>query len=197
MWIILVVSRLKWRKRKRCDQFCNQGLKGDACKQLRKEVGASLSCCCSKSALPDTSLRLLDGRAKTPHPRYESVESRLEPYHSTTNNKRSVHPYENLLMSLGKPVRKATAVRKAIAFLDKQLDHLLERIQEQQNLSPQEVVMDKLMSNVEWDELIHTEMVKTVVKSEDLDLDCVHAKDGLHLHGVHVVQDMHEANQSW
>ncbi|GJV22936.1 hypothetical protein Tco_1375631 [Tanacetum coccineum] len=30
-----------------------------------------------------------------------------------------------------------------------------------------EVVMDKLMSNVEWDELIHTEMVKTVVEFED------------------------------
>ncbi|GJY22381.1 hypothetical protein Tco_0396039 [Tanacetum coccineum] len=42
MWIILVVSRLKWRKRKRCGQFCDQGLKGDACKKLRKEVGASL-----------------------------------------------------------------------------------------------------------------------------------------------------------
>ncbi|GJX21427.1 hypothetical protein Tco_0224104 [Tanacetum coccineum] len=42
MWIILVVPRLKWRKRKRCGQFCDQGLKGDACKQLRKEVGASL-----------------------------------------------------------------------------------------------------------------------------------------------------------
>ncbi|GJU89987.1 reverse transcriptase domain-containing protein [Tanacetum coccineum] len=44
MWIILVVPRLKWRKRKRCGQFCDQGLKGDACKQLRKEVGASLRC---------------------------------------------------------------------------------------------------------------------------------------------------------
>ncbi|GJU36071.1 reverse transcriptase domain-containing protein [Tanacetum coccineum] len=36
MWIILVVTRLKWRKRKRCDQFCDPGLKGDACKKLRK-----------------------------------------------------------------------------------------------------------------------------------------------------------------
>ncbi|GJZ32270.1 hypothetical protein Tco_0577706 [Tanacetum coccineum] len=43
-WIILVVQRLKWRKRKRCGQFCDQGLKGDACKQLRKELGASLRC---------------------------------------------------------------------------------------------------------------------------------------------------------
>ncbi|GKD50084.1 ribonuclease H-like domain-containing protein [Tanacetum coccineum] len=44
MWIILVVPRLKWRKRKRCGQFCDQGLKGYACKQLRKELGASLRC---------------------------------------------------------------------------------------------------------------------------------------------------------
>ncbi|GJR37473.1 hypothetical protein Tco_1213157 [Tanacetum coccineum] len=44
MWIILVVPQLKWRKRKRCGQFCDQGLKGDACKQLSKEVGASLRC---------------------------------------------------------------------------------------------------------------------------------------------------------
>ncbi|GJW33500.1 hypothetical protein Tco_0053532 [Tanacetum coccineum] len=59
------------------------------------------------------------------------------------------------------------------------------------------IVMDKLISNVDWDELIHIEMVKTVVEAEDLDLDCVHTKDGLHLHGVRVVQDVHEANQSW
>ncbi|GJW38714.1 hypothetical protein Tco_0064559 [Tanacetum coccineum] len=58
------------------------------------------------------------------------------------------------------------------------------------------VVKDKLMNNVEWDELMHTEMVKTVVESEDLDLDCVHAEDGLHLHGVRVVQDMYEADQN-
>ncbi|GKF77923.1 hypothetical protein Tco_0230393 [Tanacetum coccineum] len=30
-----------------------------------------------------------------------------------------------------------------------------------------------------------------------VDLDSVHAEDELHLHGVHVVQDMHEADQSW
>ncbi|GJY04002.1 hypothetical protein Tco_0369942 [Tanacetum coccineum] len=30
-----------------------------------------------------------------------------------------------------------------------------------------------------------------------VDLDCVHAEDGLHLHGVRVVQDIHEADQSW
>ncbi|GJU49182.1 hypothetical protein Tco_1218737 [Tanacetum coccineum] len=29
------------------------------------------------------------------------------------------------------------------------------------------VVMNKLMSSVDWDELIHIEMVKTVVESED------------------------------
>ncbi|GKD99191.1 putative reverse transcriptase domain-containing protein [Tanacetum coccineum] len=57
--------------------------------------------------------------------------------------------------------------------------------------------MDKLMSNVEWDELIHTEMVETIVESDNLDLDCVHAEDGLRLHGVHVVQDMHEADQRY
>ncbi|GKD81212.1 hypothetical protein Tco_1348051 [Tanacetum coccineum] len=70
------------------------------------------------------------------------------------------------------------------------------------------------MSNVELDELIHIEMIKTVVEVEDccmktdkcyievvssadlqqmqVDLDCLHAEDGLHLHGVCVVQDMHE-----
>ncbi|GJU65060.1 hypothetical protein Tco_1246895 [Tanacetum coccineum] len=48
-----------------------------------------------------------------------------------------------------------------------QLDHLLERIPKQQDLGPQEVVMDKYMSNVEWDELIHIEMVETVVEAED------------------------------
>ncbi|GJT65847.1 hypothetical protein Tco_1017327 [Tanacetum coccineum] len=53
------------------------------------------------------------------------------------------------------------------------------------------------MSNVEWDELIHIEMVETVVEAEDLDLDYVYAEDELHLHGVRVVQDMHEADQSW
>ncbi|GJY23614.1 hypothetical protein Tco_0397272 [Tanacetum coccineum] len=74
------------------------------------------------------------------------------------------------------------------------------------------------MSNVEWDELIHIEIVETVLEAEDccmktnkcsfevvssadlqqmqVDLDCVHAEDGLHLHGVRVVQDMHEADQS-
>ncbi|GJT79683.1 hypothetical protein Tco_1054025 [Tanacetum coccineum] len=30
-----------------------------------------------------------------------------------------------------------------------------------------------------------------------VDLDCVHARDGLHWHGDRVVQDMHEADQSW
>ncbi|GJZ87650.1 hypothetical protein Tco_0659260 [Tanacetum coccineum] len=29
-------------------------------------------------------------------------------------------------------------------------------------------------------------------KEELVDLDCLHAEDGLHLHGVRVVQDMHE-----
>ncbi|GJS84171.1 hypothetical protein Tco_0750712 [Tanacetum coccineum] len=78
--------------------------------------------------------------------------------------------------------------------------------------------MDKLMSNVEWDELIYTEMVKIVVESKDcymktdkclsevvssadllqlqVDLDCVYAKGRLHLHGVRVVQDIHEADQN-
>ncbi|GJR28784.1 hypothetical protein Tco_1105016 [Tanacetum coccineum] len=51
-----------------------------------------------------------------------------------------------------------------------------------------EVVMDKKMSNVDWNELIQTEMVKTVVEAED----CY----GLHLHGVRVVLDRHEAGQS-
>ncbi|GJZ76061.1 hypothetical protein Tco_0640526, partial [Tanacetum coccineum] len=41
-----------------------------------------------------------------------------------------------------------------------------------------------------------------VVSSADLqqlqvDLDCIYAKDGLHLHGVRAVQDMREADQSW
>ncbi|GJY30650.1 hypothetical protein Tco_0414145 [Tanacetum coccineum] len=40
------------------------------------------------------------------------------------------------------------------------------------------------------------------VSSADLqlmqvDIEYVHAEDGLHLHGVRVVQDMHEADQSW
>ncbi|GJT71382.1 retrovirus-related pol polyprotein from transposon TNT 1-94 [Tanacetum coccineum] len=52
------------------------------------------------------------------------------------------------------------------------------------------------MSNVEWDELIHIEMVKTIVEAEDY-LDCIHTEDGLHLHGVLVVKDMHESDQSW
>nr|GEU96498.1 hypothetical protein [Tanacetum cinerariifolium] len=56
--------------------------------------------------------------------------------------------------------------------------------------------MDKQMSNVEWDELIHIEMVENVVEAKDYYLDCVHAEDGLHLHGVRVVQDMHEADES-
>nr|GEZ42696.1 hypothetical protein [Tanacetum cinerariifolium] len=33
-------------------------------------------------------------------------------------------------------------------------------------------------------------------ESTRVDLDCVHAEDGLHLYRVHVVQDMHEANQT-
>ncbi|GJV78102.1 hypothetical protein Tco_1509686 [Tanacetum coccineum] len=37
--------------------------------------------------------------------------------------------------------------------------------------------------------------LKNIVPS-GVDLDCVHAEDGLHLHGVRVVQDMHEADQS-
>nr|GEV62368.1 hypothetical protein [Tanacetum cinerariifolium] len=44
------------------------------------------------------------------------------------------------------------------------------------------------MTNVEWDELVHIEMVETIAESED-------CYDGLHLHGVRVVQDMHEADQ--
>ncbi|GJX41335.1 hypothetical protein Tco_0256325 [Tanacetum coccineum] len=35
------------------------------------------------------------------------------------------------------------------------------------------------------------------LESTRVDLDCVHAEDELHLHGVRVVQDMHEADQSW
>nr|GEY22064.1 hypothetical protein [Tanacetum cinerariifolium] len=45
-------------------------------------------------------------------------------------------------------------------------------------------------------------VISEVVSSADLprmqvDLDCVHAEDELHLHGVCVVHDMHEAGQSW
>nr|GFA03545.1 hypothetical protein [Tanacetum cinerariifolium] len=50
------------------------------------------------------------------------------------------------------------------------------------------VVMDELMSNVDWDDLKHMEMVKAFVEVKD----CY----GLHLHGVRVVQDRHEADQS-
>nr|GEV99313.1 hypothetical protein [Tanacetum cinerariifolium] len=45
------------------------------------------------------------------------------------------------------------------------------------------------VSNVDWEKLIHIEMVKTVVEVKD----CL---DGLHLHGVRVVYDRHEADQS-
>ncbi|GJR34049.1 hypothetical protein Tco_1209733 [Tanacetum coccineum] len=37
---------------------------------------------------------------------------------------------------------------------------------------------------------------KKVAVAGGVDLDCVHAEDGLHLHGVRVVQDRHEADQS-
>nr|GEY74797.1 retrovirus-related Pol polyprotein from transposon TNT 1-94 [Tanacetum cinerariifolium] len=48
----------------------------------------------------------------------------------------------------------------------------------------------------------HRGDILLVVSSADLqqmqvDLDCVHAEDGLHLHGVRVVQDTHKADQSW
>ncbi|GKB58979.1 hypothetical protein Tco_0915165 [Tanacetum coccineum] len=89
-----------------------------------------------------------------------------------------------------------TAVRKAITFLRQAIGS---SPGEKTGIAKPEstrVMMDKLMSNVEWDELIHIEMVKTVVEAEDLDLDCVHAEDKLHLNGVRVVQDRHEADQS-
>ncbi|GJU29223.1 zinc finger, CCHC-type containing protein [Tanacetum coccineum] len=56
---------------------------------------------------------------------------------------------------------------------------------------------------VEWmTDCIKVVMDNEVVSCADLqqmqvDLDCVHAEDRLHLHVVHVVQDMHEADQSW
>nr|GEU52181.1 hypothetical protein [Tanacetum cinerariifolium] len=75
------------------------------------------------------------------------------------------------------------------------------------------------MINVDSVELILVVMVKTVVEVEycrkrmdkccsemvssvdlqrmQVDLDCTHTSDGLHLYGVRVVQDMHEVNHSF
>nr|GEX50601.1 hypothetical protein [Tanacetum cinerariifolium] len=75
------------------------------------------------------------------------------------------------------------------------------------------------MSNVDSVELILVVMVKIIVEVEycfkrmdkccsemvssadlqrmQVDLDCAHASDGLNLHGVRVVQDMHEVDHSW
>ncbi|GJS13728.1 hypothetical protein Tco_0408200 [Tanacetum coccineum] len=47
-------------------------------------------------------------------------------------------------------------------------------------------------SNVDWDELIHVVRVKTVVEVED----CCNKTDCIQ-HGIRVVQDMHEVDQSW
>ncbi|GJU54354.1 hypothetical protein Tco_1228068 [Tanacetum coccineum] len=58
--------------------------------------------------------------------------------------------------------------------------------------------MDNEMSNVDWVELIHIVMRKTVVEVEDyLDLDAFSINAGTSLHGVRFVQDMHEVDQSW
>ncbi|GKF75424.1 hypothetical protein Tco_0224868, partial [Tanacetum coccineum] len=101
-------------------------------------------------------------------------------------------------------LKEATTVRKAIALLRQAIGSSpeentrttkLESTRERMN-DRIEVVMDKKISDVDWDELIHTEMVETVVEVEDLDLDCVHTEDRLHLHGVRVIQDMHKADQS-
>ncbi|GJY54088.1 reverse transcriptase domain-containing protein [Tanacetum coccineum] len=91
-------------------------------------------------------------------------------------------------------LEEATAVRKAIALLREAIGSSPGK--KTGTTKPESTrVMDKKMSNIEWDELIHIEMVKTVVEVEDLDLDCVQAEDELHLHGVRVVQVMHEVDQ--
>ncbi|GJW75878.1 hypothetical protein Tco_0135248 [Tanacetum coccineum] len=84
-------------------------------------------------------------------------------------------------------LEEATAVRKAIVLLRQVIGS-----------SPRKNIITAKpkstrdeMNSAEWDELIHIEMVETVVEAED----CFHAEDRLHLHRVHVVQDKHEANQ--
>ncbi|GKG25123.1 hypothetical protein Tco_0395751, partial [Tanacetum coccineum] len=59
------------------------------------------------------------------------------------------------------------------------------------------------VEQIRFDDSFETDMDMLVERMNDLievvmvDLDCVHAEDGLHLHGVHIVHDMHEADQSW
>nr|GEY81281.1 hypothetical protein [Tanacetum cinerariifolium] len=88
-------------------------------------------------------------------------------------------------------LEEAKGVRKAIALLRQAIRSSLEEktgTAKLESTRGDSVVMDKMMNNVEWDELIHIEMVKIVVEVED----CYK----LHLHGVHVVEDMHEADQN-
>nr|GEU78052.1 hypothetical protein [Tanacetum cinerariifolium] len=60
-----------------------------------------------------------------------------------------------------------TTVRKAIALLRQAIRSSPGEKTGIKNPSLQEVVMDKLMSNVEWDELINIEMVKIVFEVKD------------------------------
>ncbi|GKD65267.1 hypothetical protein Tco_1307375, partial [Tanacetum coccineum] len=80
----------------------------------------------------------------------------------------------------------ATTIRKAIALLRQEI-----------RSSPGENTETAKPESIRGD----SAMGYVVVSSADLpqmqvDLDCVHAEDKLHLHGVRVVQDRHEADQS-
>ncbi|GJY00392.1 hypothetical protein Tco_0357410 [Tanacetum coccineum] len=98
-----------------------------------------------------------------------------------------------MIMLKGNTFDAATAVRKAIALLRQAIGSSLgeeEITGTQIKLESNGVTRLGCVSNL-----------SVVVSSADLlqmqvDLDCVHAKDELHFHRVHVVQDRYEADQS-
>ncbi|GKB63009.1 hypothetical protein Tco_0919195, partial [Tanacetum coccineum] len=75
-------------------------------------------------------------------------------------------------------LEEAIAVRKAIALLRQEIGS-----------SPRENTRTTKPESIRGASVIGC--VETRV-----DLDCVHAEDGLHLHGVRIVQDIHEAGQN-
>ncbi|GKF44891.1 hypothetical protein Tco_0131443, partial [Tanacetum coccineum] len=76
-------------------------------------------------------------------------------------------------------LEEATSVRKAIALLRQAI-----RSSPRENIRTTQPESTRDGSSADLQQM-------------QVDLDYAHAEDELHLHGVRVVQDMHEADQSW
>nr|GEX10125.1 hypothetical protein [Tanacetum cinerariifolium] len=79
-------------------------------------------------------------------------------------------------------LEEATVVRKAIALLRQAIGSSLR--EKTRTTKPESIKGDSVL------------MSSADLLQKQVDLDCIHAEDRLHLHGVRVVQDRHEADQS-